>query len=183
MMEKNMNLISNSKANNPKPAYQKIFERLENFLFSTHPSITDIAEQRRAKLSAILGFVLTGTNGLSLFFVGREGINANFLIQVSLTIAVFLASRLVLFSALKVVVAVLIAVFLFSVAVFTQAAFADAVSLLFSTLFFALSTARAGKATLRARLAVAKESTICFLVIFCFFRLMIVVNIITYLSD
>lgn len=86
-----MNLISNSKANNPKPAYRKIFERLENFLFSIHPSITDIAEQRRAKLSAILGFVLTGTNGLSLFFVGREGINANFLIQVSLTIAVFLA--------------------------------------------------------------------------------------------
>lgn len=86
-----MNLISNSKANNPKPANRKIFERLENFLFSPHPFITDIAEQRRAKLSAILGFVLTGTNGLSLFFVGREGINANFLIQVSLTLAVFLA--------------------------------------------------------------------------------------------
>ena len=66
-------------------------QRLLSFLFSPHSSIKDIAGQRRAQLSSILAFVLTCTNAISLYFVGREGLNATFYIQVTLTVVSIVA--------------------------------------------------------------------------------------------
>ena len=66
-------------------------QRIANFLISVHPSISDIPEQRRARLSTILAIALTLTNVVSLIFVGREGIDATFFIQAGLTICTFIA--------------------------------------------------------------------------------------------
>jgi PAS domain S-box-containing protein len=64
-------------------------QRLSGFLFSPHPSVKDIAERRKSQLSSTLAFVLACTNGLSLFFVGRESTDVTFFIQVILTIVSF----------------------------------------------------------------------------------------------
>jgi len=64
---------------------------LSKFLFSAHPSITDIAGSRRAQFSSILAFALTCTTGISLIFVGRAGMDATFLIQAALTVLSLLA--------------------------------------------------------------------------------------------
>ena len=73
------------------PSRVPLPQRIVNFLFGAHPSISDVAKQRRVRLSANLAFVLTLTNIISLFFVGREGIDTAFYIQAGLTIVTLLA--------------------------------------------------------------------------------------------
>jgi len=70
---------------------ERLPQRLFKFLFSAHPSISDVVERRKAQLSAILAFALTCTNIIALVFIGRQSIDATFYIQASLTVVTFTA--------------------------------------------------------------------------------------------
>lgn len=71
-------------------------QRFLSFLFNSHPSITDIGEIRKARLTIILAGVLTLTNSIGLLFVARQNVTATFYLQIILvfvTLLSFLLSR------------------------------------------------------------------------------------------
>lgn len=65
--------------------------RITNFLFSPHPSVTGIVDSRKARLGIVLAFVMTCTNGISLIFVARSGVNVTLAIQITVTLFAFLS--------------------------------------------------------------------------------------------
>lgn len=68
-----------------------IFKRLGSYLFSPHPSITDVGESRRAQLIAILSFILSVALGIGLLF-GPSAITT-FLILFAIALLSYLLSR------------------------------------------------------------------------------------------